>query len=182
MVSNLPLTLPLAPVVASYQPALDNLIHITISLPSLSCVGIAFGITFGIGVWYLWLFVDRVPLLFLFFSPFFRAAMSDQLSVLFVCLGNICRSTMAEGVFQSLARKEPYSGLVGKIDSCGTGESHSLPSGFTTLIMTPIQAATTSVMGRTNGQWRLLRITASPTTCTVLGRFDSYSLGYRSSI
>ncbi len=47
--------------------------------------------------------------------------MADQLSVLFVCLGNICRSTMAEGVFQSLARKPPYEELVGKIDSCGTG-------------------------------------------------------------
>jgi low molecular weight phosphotyrosine protein phosphatase len=45
----------------------------------------------------------------------------SQLSVLFVCLGNICRSTMAEGVFQSLARKAPYEELVGKIDSCGTG-------------------------------------------------------------
>ncbi|KAL2178169.1 protein-tyrosine phosphatase [Thermothelomyces heterothallicus CBS 202.75] len=50
--------------------------------------------------------------------------MSDQLSVLFVCLGNICRSTMAEGVFQSLAKKEPYAGLIGKIDSCGTGGYH----------------------------------------------------------
>jgi hypothetical protein len=29
---------------------------------------------------------------------------------------------MAEGVFQSLARKPPYDDLVGKIDSCGTGE------------------------------------------------------------
>ena len=47
--------------------------------------------------------------------------MADQLSVLFVCLGNICRSTMAEGVFQSLARKPPYEELVGKVDSCGTG-------------------------------------------------------------
>ena len=65
-----------------------------------------------------------------FFVLFFPAAslpsdlpdtMADQLSVLFVCLGNICRSTMAEGVFQSLARKAPYEDLVGKIDSCGTG-------------------------------------------------------------
>jgi low molecular weight phosphotyrosine protein phosphatase len=48
--------------------------------------------------------------------------MSDPISVLFVCLGNICRSTMAEGVFQSLARKPPYEGLIAKIDSCGTGE------------------------------------------------------------
>ena len=51
--------------------------------------------------------------------------MPDQISVLFVCLGNICRSTMAEGVFQSMAKKEPYKGLIGKIDSCGTGTSFS---------------------------------------------------------
>ncbi|KAK4138961.1 protein-tyrosine phosphatase [Trichocladium antarcticum] len=50
--------------------------------------------------------------------------MADQISVLFVCLGNICRSTMAEGVFQSLARKAPYKDLVGNIDSCGTGGYH----------------------------------------------------------
>ncbi|KXX77816.1 Low molecular weight phosphotyrosine protein phosphatase [Madurella mycetomatis] len=50
--------------------------------------------------------------------------MADRISVLFVCLGNICRSTMAEGVFQSLARKPPYEDLVGTIDSCGTGAYH----------------------------------------------------------
>lgn len=55
----------------------------------------------------------------------------DQLSVLFVCLGNICRSTMAEGVFQSLARKQPYKDLVGTIDSCGTG---MLPSTMPPLV------------------------------------------------
>jgi low molecular weight phosphotyrosine protein phosphatase len=48
--------------------------------------------------------------------------MSDKISVLFVCLGNICRSTMAEGIFQSMARKPPYGELFDKIDSCGTGE------------------------------------------------------------
>lgn len=48
--------------------------------------------------------------------------MPDQISVLFVCLGNICRSTMSEGVFQSIATKEPYKGLISKIDSCGTGK------------------------------------------------------------
>ncbi|KAF2133680.1 low molecular weight phosphotyrosine protein phosphatase-like protein [Dothidotthia symphoricarpi CBS 119687] len=42
-------------------------------------------------------------------------------SVLFVCLGNICRSTMAEGVFQSLARDHA---LISSIDSCGTGAYH----------------------------------------------------------
>ncbi|KAK4113450.1 phosphotyrosine protein phosphatases I [Canariomyces notabilis] len=51
--------------------------------------------------------------------------MPDQISVLFVCLGNICRSTMAEGVFQSLARKPPYKDLIGTIDSCGTGAYHT---------------------------------------------------------
>lgn len=48
----------------------------------------------------------------------------QPISVLFVCLGNICRSTMAEGIFQSLANKPPYQGKVKKIDSCGTGAYH----------------------------------------------------------
>jgi protein-tyrosine phosphatase len=47
-------------------------------------------------------------------------------SVLFVCLGNICRSPLAEGIFrrESLAR-----GLDLEIDSAGTGDYHigSLP-------------------------------------------------------
>ncbi|KAK3942207.1 cmgc mapk erk1 protein kinase [Diplogelasinospora grovesii] len=50
--------------------------------------------------------------------------MPDQISVLFVCLGNICRSTMAAGVFQSMAKKAPYKGLIAKVDSCGTGGYH----------------------------------------------------------
>ncbi|KAL2258833.1 hypothetical protein VTK26DRAFT_7690 [Humicola hyalothermophila] len=50
--------------------------------------------------------------------------MSEPISVLFVCLGNICRSTMAEGVFQSLAKKPPYKDRIGTIDSCGTGGYH----------------------------------------------------------
>lgn len=48
----------------------------------------------------------------------------EKVSVLFVCLGNICRSTMSEGVFQSLAQTEPYADLVERIDSCGTGAYH----------------------------------------------------------
>lgn len=50
--------------------------------------------------------------------------MPEPISVLFVCLGNICRSTMAEGVFQSITAKPPYEGLVRRIDSCGTGAYH----------------------------------------------------------
>ncbi|KAK1770801.1 putative low molecular weight phosphotyrosine protein phosphatase [Phialemonium atrogriseum] len=51
--------------------------------------------------------------------------MPDQVSVLFVCLGNICRSTMAEGVFQSMTSKAPYNGLVSRVDSCGTAAYHT---------------------------------------------------------
>lgn len=47
---------------------------------------------------------------------------SPPVSVLFVCLGNICRSTMAEGIFQHLAKEDKYKGKIGTIDSCGTGE------------------------------------------------------------
>ncbi|KAJ5592683.1 hypothetical protein N7537_009587 [Penicillium hordei] len=43
--------------------------------------------------------------------------------VLFVCLGNICRSPMAEGVFRNLAGSHPS---VGEIDSAGTAAYHSL--------------------------------------------------------
>ncbi|KAM7187366.1 Low molecular weight phosphotyrosine protein phosphatase [Rhypophila sp. PSN 637] len=50
--------------------------------------------------------------------------MAEQVSVLFVCLGNICRSTMAEGVFRSIVEKAPYKELVDKVDSCGTGAYH----------------------------------------------------------
>ncbi|CAG8910038.1 unnamed protein product [Penicillium egyptiacum] len=44
-------------------------------------------------------------------------------SVLFVCLGNICRSPMAEGVFRNLAATCPS---IGKIDSAGTAAYHCL--------------------------------------------------------
>ncbi|KAJ5510553.1 Protein-tyrosine phosphatase low molecular weight mammalian [Penicillium expansum] len=43
--------------------------------------------------------------------------------VLFVCLGNICRSPMAEGVFRHLAGAHPS---IGEIDSAGTAAYHSL--------------------------------------------------------
>jgi protein-tyrosine phosphatase len=45
------------------------------------------------------------------------------INVLFVCLGNICRSPMAEAVFQNLVNE---TGLVDKfcIDSAGTGSWH----------------------------------------------------------
>lgn len=44
-------------------------------------------------------------------------------SILFVCLGNICRSPMAEAVMRDLIRKEGLSSRL-TIDSAGTGDWH----------------------------------------------------------
>ncbi|MBZ2167794.1 low molecular weight protein-tyrosine-phosphatase [Marinobacter sp. F4216] len=49
--------------------------------------------------------------------------MTDKVRVLFVCLGNICRSPSAEGVFQSLVDQSGLSDRV-EVDSCGTGSWH----------------------------------------------------------
>ena len=48
----------------------------------------------------------------------------DPIRVLFVCLGNICRSPLAEGVFRSLAQAR---GLENRylVDSAGTGAWHA---------------------------------------------------------
>ncbi|GMK46025.1 MULTISPECIES: low molecular weight protein-tyrosine-phosphatase [Paenibacillus] len=43
--------------------------------------------------------------------------------VLFVCLGNICRSPMAEAVFRSLVEKRRLTDVI-EIDSAGTGDWH----------------------------------------------------------
>ena len=49
-----------------------------------------------------------------------------QVSVLFVCLGNICRSPMAEGVFRHVTRFELQDAdpRIKLVDSCGTGAYH----------------------------------------------------------
>ncbi len=46
-----------------------------------------------------------------------------MIHVLFVCLGNICRSPMAEAVFRDLVKKEGLDDQI-KIDSAGTGDWH----------------------------------------------------------
>jgi protein-tyrosine phosphatase len=46
-----------------------------------------------------------------------------MISVLFVCLGNICRSPMAEAIFRDLVKKEGLQDQI-KIDSAGTGDWH----------------------------------------------------------
>jgi protein-tyrosine phosphatase len=43
--------------------------------------------------------------------------------VLFVCLGNICRSPTAHGVFATLLEQRGMQELV-EVDSCGTGSWH----------------------------------------------------------
>jgi protein-tyrosine phosphatase len=39
--------------------------------------------------------------------------------ILFVCMGNICRSPMAQGVFENVARREGLAGEI-TVDSAGT--------------------------------------------------------------
>lgn len=46
-----------------------------------------------------------------------------MIRVLFVCLGNICRSPTAEGVFRDLVQREGLSDRI-ETDSCGTGGWH----------------------------------------------------------
>jgi protein-tyrosine phosphatase len=52
-----------------------------------------------------------------------RSAGLKRKRVLFVCLGNICRSPTAEGVLRHLAAKEA-PGLALDIDSAGTADYH----------------------------------------------------------
>lgn len=47
----------------------------------------------------------------------------SKVSVLFVCLGNICRSPLAEGVFRHQI-KEMEMGDLFQVDSCGTAAYH----------------------------------------------------------
>ncbi|MFC4547026.1 low molecular weight protein-tyrosine-phosphatase [Paenactinomyces guangxiensis] len=47
-----------------------------------------------------------------------------KISVLFVCLGNICRSPMAEAVFRHYVREEGLEEQI-MVDSAGTGDWHT---------------------------------------------------------
>ncbi|WP_078119912.1 low molecular weight protein-tyrosine-phosphatase [Thiosocius teredinicola] len=49
--------------------------------------------------------------------------MKDAVTVLFVCMGNICRSPTAHGVFRALVEKEGLAEVI-KIDSAGTHAYH----------------------------------------------------------
>ena len=47
-----------------------------------------------------------------------------MIKVLFVCLGNICRSPMAEGIFLHLVQEAGLEDQI-EVDSCGTGAWHT---------------------------------------------------------
>lgn len=46
-----------------------------------------------------------------------------MIRVLFVCLGNICRSPMAEGLFRQMLQRKALDGRI-EVDSCGVGDYH----------------------------------------------------------
>ena len=46
-----------------------------------------------------------------------------RVDVLFVCLGNICRSPTAHGLFRNMVKKHGYASSI-KVDSAGTGDWH----------------------------------------------------------
>lgn len=47
----------------------------------------------------------------------------NMINVLFVCMGNICRSPLAHGLFEDLVNKEGFSDRI-KVDSAGTHAYH----------------------------------------------------------
>lgn len=53
------------------------------------------------------------------------ASDGDKINVLFVCLGNICRSPMALAVFEHTATTCGVRSHFGTLDSCGTAAYHT---------------------------------------------------------
>lgn len=51
--------------------------------------------------------------------------MTEKISILFVCMGNICRSPTAEGVARKLIERDGLSARVAKLDSAGTHGYHA---------------------------------------------------------
>ena len=56
-------------------------------------------------------------------NPESPESIDDTIAVLFVCLGNICRSPLAEGVFLDLLEQEEVAHRF-RVDSAGTGAYH----------------------------------------------------------
>jgi len=56
-------------------------------------------------------------------APSLNPSANKPLKLLFVCMGNICRSPLAEGIFLHLARERGTSALY-EVDSAGIGDWH----------------------------------------------------------
>jgi protein-tyrosine phosphatase len=72
-----------------------------------------------------------------------------MINVLFVCLGNICRSPMAEGVFRDLLKKENLSKKI-SVDSAATSSWHigSPPHKGTLAILEKYNISADGLVGR----------------------------------
>ncbi|MBS4210863.1 low molecular weight protein-tyrosine-phosphatase [Neobacillus rhizophilus] len=72
-----------------------------------------------------------------------------MINVLFVCLGNICRSPMAEAVFRDLLEKENLSGQIA-VDSAATSSWHigSPPHKGTIAILKKYNISAEGLIGR----------------------------------
>ena len=72
-----------------------------------------------------------------------------MINVLFVCLGNICRSPMAEGVFRDLLKKENLSNKI-NVDSAATSSWHigSSPHKGTLAILKKYNISADGLVGR----------------------------------
>ena len=72
-----------------------------------------------------------------------------MIHVLFVCLGNICRSPMAEGVFRDLLIKENFSNKI-SVDSAATSSWHigSPPHKGTLAILKKYNISSEGLVGR----------------------------------
>lgn len=78
---------------------------------------------------------------------------------------------MAEGVFQSIAKNEPYKGLISKIDSCGTGKDISLLVYNANIELTFEKRATTSAKSQITAPWPHYERRVSRTTSIWDGRY-----------